>query len=219
MNRSELGSFLLIEYAHKGGVIGVCGLPGAGKSTLVKKLSDVFFGRALAINIDDFCVVETPARKSFLQEALNAEDRNRLRYLASPETFEDNPYANPVSWYDWNAAASVIQKLKHGQSALRHDAWNQKTGLCDRTVAYEPPNVENPLLIVDCVYLFEAPLSQEIDTFVLIEESPEVSHQREKLRDAHRNDPIYAEYKKYVTDLYCVPYLSKYKNNMDFVVS
>ncbi len=219
MKLSNLESALLSAFHEKSGVIGVCGLPGSGKSTLVNRLSDIFGERALAINLDDFCIAETPVRKAVLHDALETGDRARLRYLAKPNDPKDNPYANPVTWYDWHAAAETLQKLKQGQAVNRKGAWNQKTGLCDKDMAYESPKAAHPLFLVDCVYLFEAPLRQEIDTFILIEETPEVSHHRETSRDAHRNDPIYAEYKKYVTELYCVPYLAARRQEMHFVVS
>lgn len=219
MNFKELEISLATLYAQKSGVIGVCGLPGAGKSTLVKRLSDIFDGRALAINLDDFCIAETPVRKGYLNDALKTQDMGRLRSLAKPANPQDNPYADPVSWYDWNAAADMLQNLKSGQAVLRRNAWNQKTGLCDTDITYAPPKTVHPLFLVDCVYLFESPLRQKIDTFVMIEETQEVSHGRETARDAHRNDPLYAQYKKIVTEFYCVPYLAMRRQEMNFIVS
>lgn len=217
MTEEELKTHLQSEYRDKGGVIGICGLPGSGKSTLAKKLSNVFEGRSLALPLDDFCIAATPVRKSFLKKALEQKDKVRLTALARPVNADENPYANPVSWYDWAAAGDALQHLRAGIPITRENAWNQATGLCDKTATY-PSKGALGIYFVDCVYLFETPLREQIDRFVLIEMSPDKSFEREKLRDAHRNDPVYADYKRMVTDFYCVPYLARYRADMDFIV-
>ncbi len=108
--------------------------------------------------------------------------------------------------------------IKQGEAVVRENAWDQATGLCDKTVQYSPPADKNPLYFVDCVYLFENTLRPEIDVFVEIAMAAEESFKREKDRDSHRNSESYAGYKKMVTDIYCVPYLAKYHDKMDFVV-
>ncbi len=219
MTADDLESSLIRIFADKGGVIGVCGLPGSGKSTLVARLSKAFPSRSLSINLDDFCIAPTPVRKWYLSAALEKEDRDALRALAQPEDSKLNPYADPLTWYDWQQASLTLRRLKEGKAVVRENAWDQTTGLCNKTVQYSPPSGKNPIYIVDCVYLFENVLRPEIDVHVEIDMTAEESFRREKARDSHRNSESYAAYKKMVTDIYCVPYLKKYRDKMDFIVS
>lgn len=195
-------------------IIGVCGLPGSGKTTLSQHLATCF-DNATVVNSDNFCVLPTKVRKSFLSQALEAGDEARLRYLACPTHPSDNPYANPISWYDWQALAECLEKLKKGQSVTRPNAWNQQTGECDKTTLYQP---FTSICIVDTIYLFEPALSGLIDYKVMIELEPELATSRERQRDAHRSDFQYLTYKKIVTEFYCQPYLEKYRKDMDFVM-
>lgn len=218
MNTQSLEQSLQGVYREKGGAIGVCGLPGSGKSTLVRKLTTIFYGRALSINLDDFCIAPTALRKSFLNEAIQNADIAKLQSLAAPNASE-NPYANPLTWYDWSAAADVIRRVKRGEEVLRDNCWDQETGLCNKTMRYVPPKGGNPLYFIDCVYLFEEPVADEIDGRIMIDLPLDKANERQAGRDMHRNEDAYLRYKNIVTDLYCVPYLDKNRSNMDFIVS
>jgi uridine kinase len=199
--------------------IGICGLSWSGKSTMANKLSACFPEQAAVINVDDFCTVPTKIRKSFLESALSAGDIEQLAYLAKHARSDDNPYADPISWYDWEAAADVIKKLRNRESVDRSNAWNQLTGECDKTIIYRPPALRNAVYFVDCIYLFEQPLSNQIDYMVLIDLDPAQAANREALRDRHRSDTTYLNYKKIVSELYCAPYLKKHRHQMDFILN
>ncbi len=205
--------------ADETSVIGICGLPGSGKTTLASRLAQIFHGRACIINVDDFCIVPTDVRRRFLAAALSAGDQKRLAYLSNPERPEDNPYANPVTWYDWSAAADVVKRLRNGESVERLHAWNQKTGKCDKSVVYRPPHGSPNLYFVDCIYLFEEPLANEIDYRIMIDIDAAEASRREFTRDSHRSDRTYLEYKQLVSRTYCVPYLQKHRSEMNFLVA
>jgi uridine kinase len=199
-------------------VVGISGLSGSGKSTLAKKLAARFPDRSCVLNVDDFCTVPTRHRKSYLQAAIAAQDIKRLEYLAEPDNPAENPYASPLSWYDWTAAAEVIERLRAGHSTERIGAWNQSTGECDRIVSYAPPETLNALYLVDCIYLFEPPLDRQIDFHVMIDVDPAAAALREDGRDSHRSDSMYLYYKKIVSRIYCRPYLEKYRHRMNVVL-
>lgn len=196
--------------------IAVSGLPGSGKTTLVEKLTAYFSERALRVSEDDFCTVPTKTRKGYLIKALDERDLKRLRYLASPEKASDNPYANPLSWYDWNDFQKCLQTLKRGKPFEKQGGWNQKTGECDRLVQLTPPPHHSPLYFIDTNYPFE--VGTYIDLFVFVEASLELAAKGQAARDSHRSNEIYLTYKQMLDTLYCVPYSEKVRRRADFVI-
>jgi uridine kinase len=199
-------------------VVGICGLSGSGKTTLANTLAERFPDRAIVVSLDDFCVVPTPERKRYLDQALKEGNRERLAYLAAPTDRKDNPYADPVSWYDWRAAAETIMALRAGKIIERDTAWNQTTGLCDKHIVYEPPAMNGSIYIVECIYLFEPPLASQIDISIMIDADPEAAAFNERKRDEHRSEDSYLEYKKVISEQYCIPYLEKHKSRMTTIV-
>ncbi len=218
VNEQQFIETIKENYIAKSAFIGICGLSGSGKTTLAQKLCNTFPERSLAINLDDFCIATTRKRKSYLNKALSQENINQLTYLANPSRKEDNPFANPVSWYDWQAIANTLSDLKQDKKVIRHNTWNQATGECDLTITYKPPKHEYPLYFIDCIYLYEPEITSYLDKVVLLNTSKKEAYARKTKRDQHRNNGLYIDYKKLTTELYCIPYLNKYKNQMDYII-
>lgn len=197
-------------------VIALCGLPGSGKSTLADKLANYFLPRALRVSEDDFCVVPTERRKKYLATALAENNMEKLRALAVPTRTADNPYANPLTWYDWQEFGRCLQQLKSGIAFDRAGCWNQQTGACDRHVHYVPPSRESCLYFVDTNYPFE--VENWIDMIVLVDASKQLAAKGQAQRDSHRSDTAYLAYKQIVGELYCAPYTEKVRGRADFVI-
>jgi uridine kinase len=207
------------DFENRSGVIGICGLPGSGKTTLARELERYFLERALVIGIDDFCEVPTLRRKSYLKDALDTKNKEKLKYLTNPEKISENPYANPLSWYDWNAIEETLSQLRLGKTVMRKNCWDQQTGACDQDKIYQPKNHPHSIIIIEGIYLFENNLPHQIDVTAMLQLPEDLAEQQERTRDQHRNDALYLYYKALINKLYCVPYLEKYKENMDYIIT
>ena len=193
MNEQQFIKTIEKNYVDKSTFIGICGLSGSGKTTLAQKLCSTFPERSLAIRLDDFCVVPTVKRKSYLQKAIEQSDIEQFQYLANPSKKEDNPFANPIGWYDWKAISQAMSDLKQGKAVLRNNAFNQITGECDLTVTYKPPKNTYPLYFLDCIYLHEPEVTPYLDAIALLKVSKEVADARKTKRDQHRNTGAYID--------------------------
>lgn len=201
----------------KAAAVGICGLPGAGKTTLSRQLASQFQG-AEVMSADDFISVSTKQKRKFLARALQEKDWSQLEYLARPTNRVDNPYADPCSWYDWSAMGECLRQIKAGHIAENHNAWNQQSGEVDQVVCYRPLQA-GQVCFVDSIYLFEPALTNLLDYKIMIELAPELAAERQTQRDAHRLDQLYQEYKNLVTGLYCKPYLDQYREDIDVIVT
>jgi len=197
-------------------VVAISGLPGSGKTTLAGKLTQQFAQRAIQVSEDDFCLASTPERKKFLQQALETNDMQRLQYLAAPTNAADNPFANPLSWYDWSAISQCLKTLKSGRLFIRHNGWDQQTGLCNREIRYTPIPNQPLLCFIDSNYPLE--YRDLIDAIVVIDVSPELAAQRQASRDAHRSDKTYLAYKNIIDEFYCQPYLQRVRSQAYFLL-
>ncbi len=197
-------------------VVAIGGLSGSGKTTLARRLTQRFAPRAVHVSEDDFCVASTDLRKSYLQDALRNHDLARLRELAAPLRREDNPYANPLSWYDWAALSACLRALKRDESVERKDCWNQTTGANDRVVRYAPLQTVPALVFIDSNYPLQ--YRDQVDFLVVLDLAPQQASERQRQRDAHRSDPSYLAYKEIVDELYCRPYFASVRAQADWVL-
>ena len=67
--------------------------------------------------------------------------------------------------------------------------------------------------------MFENNLPHQIDVTAMLQLPEDLAEQQERTRDQHRNDALYLYYKALINKLYCVPYLEKYKENMDYIIT
>lgn len=197
-------------------IVCLCGRPGSGKTTLARQLVQAFSAKSLHISEDDFCHVPTAKRKSYLEQALKSGDLARLQALTDPTDAADNPYANPLSWYDWPGLRRCLETLRAGKKYERHNAWDQKTGACDRHVVYVPGDQRPYFCFLDANY----PLDYRalIDLLVWIDVSPEEAHRRSIARDSHRSDPAYFAYKAMNAEKYGHPYAAQVQQQADFLL-
>lgn len=197
-------------------VICISGLSGSGKTTLAKRLTSIFAPRAVQVSEDDFVIASTKERKAFLTDALAINDMSRLRYLANPSDKKDNPFANPLSWYDWTLLRACLVALTSGQGFSKQGGWDQKTGECDRYIQYFPPKDAGVLCLVDSNYPLE--FREHIDILVMLEVSPKIAQERQAMRDQHRSDHAYLAYKKMVDEIYCMPYMERVKEQANYII-
>ena len=138
--------------------VGVSGLGGSGKSTLCRRLSEHFSGRAFHFECDLFAKYGTVERRRRIADALESGD---------PITIEQEE--NPKNWYGWDDIEKTLEGLRRKGSYVFAHGWNQQTGEKDKEAVFQLPNNEHPILLVDCIYLLHDPVRNWFDLSVFVD--------------------------------------------------
>jgi uridine kinase len=217
----DIATQLLIDRIHpllgdKTITVVISGLPASGKTTLAEELANSFGANAVRVSEDDFGNVPSEVRKEYLREAINAGHMDRLVYLADPLDPRDNPYAPPISRYDWIDLRKCLHELVAGRSYRRDNCWNQKNGKLDKSTTYVAPPRPRGVIFIDsnCPLQFR----DQIDLLVLIEIDPSIAAARRAERDAFRTDPGYRAYKQMVDRLHYQPYVGRIREQANFII-
>ncbi len=189
-------------------VLGVCGLGGAGKTTLCRALAERFENRALHVAADLFAKYGTAERRARIAAAHETADPTQI------EAEE-----NPKNWYGWDGIGQALSTLKSGKSFTLEDGWDQASGEKTQAVTFKPPTGDRPVIILDCIYLLHPPVHEWLDTILLIDTPVAVTEERGRQRDRHRSDPSYLAYKQKLVRDYDLPYFEAYAPKADWVMT
>jgi uridine kinase len=188
-------------------IIFICGLGGSGKTTFSRNIAQEVTVESVAVHSDWWAKYSTVERKKRIKEALDSGD-----------TFRIEQEENPQNWYDvWEKLGADLLELQSTGSLVIPDAWNQKTGEKDLKVELSVP--ERGLIIFDGIYLLHPEIADIADCIVLLDVPAEICQKRAEQRDSHRSEPDYLAYKASLMKKYDVPYIEKYRDRADLVIT
>lgn len=176
-------------------IIGVCGYPGAGKTTLCKSLSAGHPNHVFHFECDRF------SRHSFLER-----EHRIARALRSGG--QSNPEENPLAWYAWKDIEAALAGLRAKGSFVYPHGWNRKTGELDETYAISVPVNRPAVVLCDCIYLLHPPVRGWLDAVVLVDTPLDLTLDRGRAR---ANDAGRAAYMERLTRTYTVPYFAAHR--------
>ncbi|QEW18795.1 hypothetical protein LA6_000970 [Marinibacterium anthonyi] len=139
-------------------VLGVCGMAGAGKTTLCRMLLAERPGRAAHLECDLFSTRSHADRQARIARARATGDAQAIHA-------EENPQA----WYDWAAIGRAIRGLRQDRACRWHHAWNRQTGELDAPLSVTLPRTGPALLLCDCIYLLHDPVRGWMDGLLLVQ--------------------------------------------------
>lgn len=173
-------------------VIGVCGYPGAGKTTLCKSLAAGHSGLVFHFECDRF------SRHGFVErEARIAQAQRSANMIDAVE--------NPLHWYAWEGIEAALASIRAEGSFTYPHGWNRRTGELDQAYAISVPVNRPAVVLCDCIYLLHSPVRGWLDAVVLVDTPLDVTLDRGRAR---ANDAGRAAYMERLTRTYAVPYFA-----------
>ena len=184
-------------------IIGVCGYPGAGKTTLCKTLTEDTENRIFHFDCDRFSKFSFSKRETHIAQALATGD---LEEAAE----------NPMNWYAWEAIEAALEEIRTRGRFTYANGWNRNTGELDEAYGIALPVHEPAVLLCDCIYLLHQPVRAWLDAVVLVDTPLSVTLKRGQVRS---NGPARAAYMERLTRTYTVPYFTTHRAAADLIFS
>ncbi|MES0812734.1 hypothetical protein ABLO27_24795 [Roseibium sp. SCPC15] len=170
-------------------IAGVCGLAGAGKTTLCKTLASNFPAHTLHLECDRF------SQFSFVEREKRIEEQRRLAPVNSEE--------NPLNWYAWEAIGRSLAALRDQGCFTYERAWNNCTGELDGKYSLQRTQDASTLVLCDGIYLLHEPVRDWLDMSILVDTPEAIRRARGKARttDVDRRDCM-----ERLERIYVIPY-------------
>lgn len=169
--RQVLDAILSMGRGGEIAVVGVCGLAGAGKTTLCKSIVAALPGYAFHLDCDRFSALSLTER----------EERIALA-RASGNCAHVNAEENPQNWYDWSGIGAAIDSLRRTRSFEWDRAWNRETGLLDARYSLFLSASGSAVVLCDCIFLLHEPVRAWLDGVIMVQASDEAVALRRRRR-------------------------------------
>jgi len=203
--KAQIANFFLSDSLV---VVGVCGLGGAGKTTLCQKIIEEFPNHAIRLSCDSFSKFGYTERQYRIATALALDD---------PDEIEAEE--NPRHWYAWDDIGSAIEQLKERRAFSYDRSWNRRTGEIDERLEMVLPSHGPAVLLCDGIYLQHSPVREWFDTLLYVDTPLDITVERGRIRSANNGVTGFAASMERLTRAYTIPYFTNYALKADWVVS
>lgn len=189
--------------AGRPAIVGVCGYPGAGKTTVCRSLAAGYPGIFFHLKCDRFSRHSLAERNSLIVQAISTTDPG-------------DAAENPQNWYSWEAIEAALAGIRDDGSFAYPQGWNRKTGELDETYVISLPGNRPVVLLCDCIYLLHPPVRGWLDAAILVDTPLDLALERGRSRS---RDPARAAYMEHLARTYTVPYFAAHGAAADVLFS
>ncbi|KAB0539107.1 uridine kinase [Pseudochrobactrum saccharolyticum] len=185
-------------------VAGICGLAGAGKTTLCRQLTAISGFNIVHLSCDRFSSHSYADRQASIESAYASGITEHIAFAE-----------NPQNWYAYDDIIAAIHALRaHGHYSYNR-AWNGKTGNLDEhyniTLSENAPSI----VLCDGIYLLHEPISTALDIIILVDTPVEVTVQRGQKRVNDNTDHFMSMER--LRQTYTMPYFEALSGHADIL--
>lgn len=148
-------------------IVGICGLAGAGKTTLCQQLTAISKFNIVHLNCDLFSSHSYADRQAIIENAYASGINEHIAFVE-----------NPQNWYAYDDIITAIHGLRANGHYSYNRAWNGKTGELDGHYNIALPENTPSIVLCDGIYLLHEPVRTALDLTILVDAPVEVTVQR-----------------------------------------
>jgi uridine kinase len=187
-------------------LLGVCGLPGAGKTTLCKEMLQTFPGAVFHFICDRF------SKYAYVER-----ERRIAAAIASGCPMDIEAEENPCRWYDWDGIGVALRDLREKRMFVYPFGWNRQSGERDEPYEGRIAGSGPALVLCDGIYLLHSPVRSWFDRVLLVDASLDQTLERGRNRGQSQGEPGRAARMERLTLTYAVPYFAEHAQRADWV--